>query len=101
MPRSAPARVTGDVDKLTAYLSRPATNDLEKVRSFYVWIAENIAYDVGAFRRYRPGRYQKVAPDEVLSQRKAVCQGYAELFPGDVPTSEYSLLRGTGLQQRH
>lgn len=78
--RSAPARVTGSVDKLTAYLSQSASNDLEKVRSFYVWIAEHIAYDVQTFRHYRPGRYQTVTPDEVLRQRKAVCQGYSELF---------------------
>ena len=78
--RNAPTRVTGDVEALTAYLVRPATNDLQKVRSFYVWIAENIAYDVGAFLHYNPNRYQKVLPNEVLKQRKAVCQGYAELF---------------------
>ena len=78
--RSAPARVTHDVTELAAYLVKPAKNDLEKVRSFYVWIAENIAYDVRAFTHYNPNRYQKVAPNEVLKRRKAVCQGYAELF---------------------
>lgn len=78
--RSAPARVTNDLHQLATYLSQPAANDREKVRSFYVWITNNIAYDVQAFRQYRPGRYEKVRPEEVLKKRKAVCQGYAELF---------------------
>ena len=78
--RNAPANVTNDVNELAAYLAGPATNDLEKVRSFYVWIAENITYDVRTFLHYNPNRYQKVAPNEVLDKRKAVCQGYAELF---------------------
>ena len=78
--RQAPSSVTKEVEKLTQYLVKPAKNDTEKVRSFYVWIAENISYDVKAFVHYRPSRYQPVAPDEVLKQRKAVCQGYADLF---------------------
>ncbi len=78
--RNAPTRVTNDVEALTAYLVQPATSDLERVRSFYVWIAENIAYDVRTFLHYNPNKYQKVLPNEVLKQRKAVCQGYAELF---------------------
>ena len=78
--RNAPDQVTRDVAELAAYLTKPATNNSEKVRGFYVWITENIAYDVRAFTRYRPGRYHRVPPDEVLKRRKAVCQGYAELF---------------------
>ena len=78
--RNAPARVTHDVAELATYLAKPAANDLEKVRGFYVWIAENIAYDVRAFTHYNPSRYQRVALEEVLRRRKAVCQGYAELF---------------------
>ena len=78
--RQAPSSVTKNVEKLTQYLVKPAKNDTEKVRSFYVWIAENISYDVKAFMHYNPSRYQPVAPNEVLKQRKAVCQGYADLF---------------------
>ena len=78
--RNAPTHVTYDVKKLTSYLTKPATSNRQKVRSFYVWITENIAYDVRMFLHYDPNRYQKVLPNEVLKQRKAVCQGYAELF---------------------
>ena len=78
--RQAPEKLQYDVKKLTAYLVKPARNDYEKVRSFYVWIADNIAYDVQLFRHYNPSRYQQILPDDVLKRKKAVCQGYADLF---------------------
>ena len=78
--RSAPSYVARDVATLASYLAQPTSSDLEKVRSFYVWVTYNIAYDVQAFQQYRPGHYQPATPNEVLSRRKAVCQGYADLF---------------------
>jgi transglutaminase/protease-like cytokinesis protein 3 len=75
--RNAPASVTGNIEELAAYLVKPATNDVEKVRSFYVWIAENISYDVQAFLK---GVMLQYSPEEVLQKRKAVCQGYSGLF---------------------
>lgn len=78
--RNTPAKYTQSVDKLAAYLIKPAKNDYEKVRSFYVWLAKNIAYDVDLFRRYRPGTSLQIGPEDVLKEGKAVCQGYADLF---------------------
>lgn len=78
--RAAPARYKKDVAGLAAYLTKPAQNDYEKVRSFYVWMSENIAYDVDLYRRYRPGTSLNAAPVEVLKKGKAVCQGYSDLF---------------------
>lgn len=75
--RNAPASVTGSIDKLAAYLVKPATNDVEKARSFYVWITDNVSYDVQAFLR---GVLQQYTPEEVLKERKAVCEGYSGLF---------------------
>lgn len=75
--RNAPSSVTGSIEKLANYLVKPATNDVEKVRSFYVWIAENISYDVQAFLK---GILKQYSPEEVLQKRKAVCQGYSGLF---------------------
>ncbi|MGB3586865.1 MAG: transglutaminase domain-containing protein [Tunicatimonas sp.] len=78
--RQAPKKFHQDLDKLIKYLIKPANNDYERVRSFYSWIAENIAYDIQLFRNYRPSSYQPLSPTDVLKQRKAVCQGYAELL---------------------
>ena len=78
--RQTPEKFHSDLDKLVKYLSKPATNDYERVRAFYSWIADNIAYDVQLFRSYRPSRYQPLLPVDILKRRKAVCQGYAELL---------------------
>lgn len=78
--RNTPGRYAQNIEKLAAYLTKPAENDYEKVRSFYVWLSENIAYDVDLFRRYRPGASLEIGPEDVLAKGKAVCQGYADLF---------------------
>ncbi len=78
--RQAPVKIQSDLEKLTKYLSKPAKNDYERVRAFYTWITDNIAYDVKLFRNYRPSRYQPLSPTDVLKRRRAVCQGYAELL---------------------
>ena len=78
--RQAPPKLKNNLPKLTSYLTKPAKNDYERVRSFYVWISKNIAYDVQLFRNYNPARYKPVLPTEVLKRGKSVCQGYAELL---------------------
>ena len=66
------------VNGLSNYLIKPADNDFEKVRGFYVWITENITYDTKTF--FNPNRNKKVTATEVLTKRKAVCEGYSTLF---------------------
>ena len=78
--RNTPEKYAESVEKLAAYLTKPAKNDYEKVRSFFVWLSDNIAYDVDLFRRYKPGTSLQIGPEDVLKQGKAVCQGYADLF---------------------
>ncbi|MDF9795498.1 hypothetical protein OKW21_000761 [Catalinimonas alkaloidigena] len=78
--RNTPAKYARNVEDLAQYLSKPAKNDFQKVRSFFVWMAENITYDVDLFRRYRPGTSLNVTAEDVLKKKKAVCQGYADLF---------------------
>lgn len=76
---NTPDNVQNDVEKLTNYLIEPANTDLEKIRAFYVWIADNIEYDVKLF-------FSSIIPTEeitavdVLKSGKSVCQGYSELF---------------------
>ena len=76
--RKAPTKLRHSLEKLTAYLIEPAENDFEKVRAFYVWLADNVAYDVAALNpKDRPDQ-EDVA--RVLKSRRAVCHGYALLF---------------------
>lgn len=83
-------------DTLAYLLTTAYTTDLQKVRSIFRWITENIAYKT-------TGRYKKPVPvknvfyeededtgalkplnlrvaENVLRKREAVCDGYARLF---------------------
>jgi hypothetical protein len=71
------SKYTRSIEELARYLTKSSKDDTEKVRSIYVWIAENIAYDTKAFFS---GTKSENAPKQVLENKKAVCQGYSELF---------------------
>jgi transglutaminase/protease-like cytokinesis protein 3 len=95
---------TTDVAKLAAGLTSPYDNDLYKVRSLFIWITNNITYDLKEYKRLLKGRtesYKIVAGSEkelaekemrleekrskesvknTLGKRKGVCEDYAELF---------------------
>ncbi len=75
--RFTPPEFERSVEMLARYLMDGAENDAEKVRAFYVWIANNISYDTKSyFRRQYPDQ----SPQAVLKRRTAVCIGYANLF---------------------
>lgn len=76
--RQAPADVTMDVESLTNYLIEPATEDLHRIRAFYAWLTENIAYDQEAKQDERVRINQSLK--DILRRRKAICYGYASLF---------------------
>ncbi len=73
-------------DSLTDFkdIAENLTNDLktdtEKARAIYIWIAHNIQYDLTQINSdLRYGSDQEII-DEVLNERKGVCQHYSELF---------------------
>lgn len=76
--KTAPSSDAKTVEILTAYLNKPAGTDLEKVRSYYVWIAHNISYDTKTF--FSGKSDFETSPEQTLKKKKAVCQGYSELF---------------------
>ena len=47
------------------------TTDIEKARAIFDWLAYNVAYDTS---------YKTFVPEDVFTKRKAICQGYADLF---------------------
>ncbi len=73
----APASARNSIESLARYLTAPAKNDIEKVRSIYRWITENISYDVRAFRTGNDG---DLSPERVLVSGSSVCSGYTRLF---------------------
>ncbi len=75
--RKVPASTTTEIESLARYLSQKATTDLEKARAIYIWITDNIRYDDDAFNS---GNYPVYSAEYVLRNRKAVCEGYSNLF---------------------
>ncbi|KAI9013185.1 hypothetical protein BC832DRAFT_284069 [Gaertneriomyces semiglobifer] len=75
--KAAPLEYTSSVQQLTHYLVSPFADEVEKYRAIFVWIADNIEYDV---ERFFGGAKTSQAPNDVLSSRKGVCAGYASLF---------------------
>ncbi|SDC07149.1 transglutaminase domain-containing protein [Williamwhitmania taraxaci] len=65
------------IAKLTYSIVDTSKNQTAQVKSIYGWITQNIAYDVGQYEKVS-NKYH--TPEQVLHRRKALCQGYAELF---------------------
>jgi len=75
--RSAPHNYSFSSYYLANYLTAPTISDLEKARSIYVWMANNITYDMKGFKS---GNLPDYRPKAVLKTNIAVCEGYARLF---------------------
>jgi transglutaminase/protease-like cytokinesis protein 3 len=66
---------------LVNYLKQNFYPDSARVRAIYVWIANNIAYDVPRLlAKNANGEFKPQPSEDVLKTRAAVCQGYATLF---------------------
>ncbi len=82
--RNTPRSKTQTVSDLAHHLATAFISEAEKVRAIYVWVAENIRYDLDALE---PGnglsmrqRSENQQSTNVLASRKGVCEGYANLF---------------------
>lgn len=75
--RNTPESEASPLSALAAWLIKPASNDLEKARAIFTWIASHVSYDDNGFNT---GNYSDTSPEGVLRNRVSVCQGYSELF---------------------
>lgn len=75
--RKTPKQNEKDLQTLADYLIKPASTDLEKVRVIFTWVATHIAYDDDAFNS---GNFPDYSAENVLANKKAVCDGYSNLF---------------------
>lgn len=75
--KSAPAKVSGDVQTLVNYLCDAMAEDTVKANLIYNWITSNIAYDIKAAKD--PDRGAPVVQD-ILKDKKATQEGYTLLF---------------------
>ncbi|KAF9174266.1 hypothetical protein BGX21_000358 [Mortierella sp. AD011] len=78
LARGCPNSETVSIDRLSHYLTSPCAGDqVSQLRTIFTWLANNISYDVPSFLA---GRYGDQSAEAVLRSRKAVCEGYANLF---------------------
>jgi hypothetical protein len=70
---ATPAAAERSLSSLASYLAPDDRTENERVRAIYAWITQSITYDSACF-----GRAQTAA--EVLTERRAVCSGFASLF---------------------
>ena len=89
---------SNSVDSLSNMLCSPYKTQIEKVRSIFKWVAENIEYDVAGYHNtrgvysglFRPNistidsvvqkDYNDRIVEKVLKEKRAICDGYARLF---------------------
>jgi hypothetical protein len=67
----------GALPELVKALVKGRKDDFERARALHDWVAENIAYDFGAFKGTSP---TIVTPYEVIGHGASVCEGYASLY---------------------
>jgi hypothetical protein len=70
------------VDALGSFIKGNFETDEDRIRAIYIWITHHISYDVASFLAMERGVENQQQPTvaHVLASRKAVCQGYSELF---------------------
>jgi hypothetical protein len=74
---AAPKKVEGSIPTLAEYLIRPCKTSKEKTRAIFRWVTDRIVYNVEGLYSGKLGDNSATA---VLANRKAVCEGYANLF---------------------
>jgi hypothetical protein len=74
---AVPSATEAEMATLVRHLVATASDDRERARAIFRWIAHRVDYDAEAFFRGSPGF---ATAEEVFRTRRAVCGGYARLF---------------------
>ena len=69
-----------DYVQISDYLTKDLETDKAKARAIYIWIAHNIQYDLTQINSGKRYNSDQEIINEVLKDRKGVCQHYSELF---------------------
>lgn len=87
-------KYNGDLKLLVSGLTNNYSSEPEKARAIFVWIADNIAYDVKTFNKHKSEafkckgdnckekyiKWEDKLIERTLSKKMAVCGGYSRLF---------------------
>lgn len=77
---SIPDSMTKTTDGIARYMNNTFSNDKDKVRGIFIWVATNIAYDLP--NMFAINFYESTADkiNKPLMTRKGICENYANLF---------------------
>jgi transglutaminase/protease-like cytokinesis protein 3 len=78
--KATPDSVEKSISALAGYFVTNLHTGQELIRAFYYWTANEIVYDVDNMFTFRPEDEPGKIITRTLLERKAVCQGYSELF---------------------
>jgi hypothetical protein len=87
---NAPDSVELNIGLLSDYFSANLKGKNELLRAFYIWTAREISYDVDNMYNPQPVVNRGELIKKVLKERRAVCQGYSEVF--------HELCKNTGIE---
>lgn len=73
----APKSISRNNKKLAHFLCDTVEGDSRKVNAIYNWVTHNIKYDVKAMQK---GDLKRPSTKQILKKKKALCDGYSELF---------------------
>jgi transglutaminase-like putative cysteine protease len=68
------------IKSLASYLQKGTKTDLDKARTIYIWLTQNIGYDAKGYNSASYGNGSAAAA--VLKNRIAVCEGFSNLYLG-------------------
>jgi transglutaminase-like putative cysteine protease len=74
--RAAPKEAAETVEKLAEYLKKGAKDERSKARAIFIWISENLSYDLDSVPK---GRFEQ-RPAVVVQTQCTDCGGHARLF---------------------
>ena len=67
---------TGDIPKIADSLVKIANSEYERAKLVYMWLGENLKYDLAACRT---GKIPSQSAEAVLKSGKSVCAGFSTL----------------------
>lgn len=78
-----PETAESNINSLAEYLTQNSETDLEKARALFIWMTDNIRYDVKLLNSSRltaEQRYERQQANKVLKAKMGVCEGYTNLY---------------------
>lgn len=75
-----PDSLTHSTRGIAKYVNANFSSATDKSRAIFIWLTKNIQYDVDNMFVINFYQDRNQVIDKVLTTRKGICQGYAELF---------------------